>query len=1069
MANKNPKTKKPTGLSITRNGNDYTFKWKIAAKDHGGGQTLQYAVNGGGWTAKTVGVAATSASVTVANVASIRFRIRGKRKKDKEHTYAVSDWSECLWTATVPATPSLSYSNEGTNKGTFTWSTASDAAGRAVVTGVQAQTCYERHSSASSFGGAALMSKPISGSELVIEDTETFADGMNIVRWYRVRSYGPGGYSPWVAVFHAYGAPKMPVITSAKGLKYDNDSMTQLHVGWQLAYSNQFPVDKVKVQYVTGVPTDYNMSAPASGWSDAIEVTANGITDKVVVNVQSRVGDDECMWVRVIAEHGGLTSYSPTVVARYGKLKAPTLDAVPNVTTGSVDITITEETTCEAADTAIFVRPENDPSHERFVADLPRGTTTKTITVPEIVGATHTCFIAFAYIGLAFGSDTDGYSFQTIKMTSDRVMDSDVPAVAPANVTVEAGPEENSVRLSWKWSWGAATRAEISWADSEYSWESTNEPTKYELEDGKTTSWIVAGLEPDKAWYFRVRLIDGSGDNDVIGPWSETVSYGSSSTVNRPVLRLNKNVINEGDTVVARWAFASSGSATQDYAEICLVTFDEGTGDPVYGDVIARAEEEHSVEISQDWETDETYNLAVRVTSTNGNQSEWSEPVGLFVAPPASITLSYSNMSLRSPDGGVANNQYTETVETTTTTIVGDESTSVVTTTDIARYFNGDKNGIEDYLYGKHPTSEYSVDDDTTTIVTKVYSFDFGDRRPTLSASGMLIDIAGAGDAGTTLLSVIRAEDYHLDRPDEKDYNGYAGETMVTHSQLGEDRISIHMEDFVEPLDNGCKYFLIGKIIDEYGQPATFEYPFWVDYQFSAHMPAADVQIDPYQRIAIITTKYEDGYNWGAGLDIYRLSADGPKLIYKNAQPNKQYVDPYPAIGAFGGHRIVHVVSGNYITSDGRLAWHDTDVSDGDYFNEESMIIDVDGDQIVLPYDIQLSNKWNKDFKRTSYLGGSVQGDWNPAVTRDITANTVLVRGDDLDRQVAMRDLAGYAGIAHVRTPDGSSITCNVQIDESQSYDSKKVSYTLTMQAIDSDELEGMTLAEWEELHPVGE
>ena len=142
------------------------------------------------------------------------------------------------------------------------------------------------------------------------------------------------------------------------------------------------------------------------------------------------------------------------------------------------------------------------------------------------------------------------------------------------------------------------------------------------------------------------------------------------------------------------------------------------------------------------------------------------------------------------------------------------------------------------------------------------------------------------------------------------------------------------------------------------------------------------------------------------------------------------------------------------------------------------MIIDVDGDQIVLPYDIQLSNKWNKDFKRTSYLGGSVQGDWNPAVTRDITANTVLVRGDDLDRQVAMRNLdrqvamrnlAGYAGIAHVRTPDGSSITCNVQIDESQSFDTKKVSYTLTMQAIDSDELEGMTLAEWEELHPVGE
>ena len=83
MATKTPKTKKPTGLSITRNGNDYTFKWKIAAKDHGGGQTLQYAVNGGGWTARAVGVATLTATVTVANVASIRFRIRGKRKGER--------------------------------------------------------------------------------------------------------------------------------------------------------------------------------------------------------------------------------------------------------------------------------------------------------------------------------------------------------------------------------------------------------------------------------------------------------------------------------------------------------------------------------------------------------------------------------------------------------------------------------------------------------------------------------------------------------------------------------------------------------------------------------------------------------------------------------------------------------------------------------------------------------------------------------------------------------------------------------------------------------------------------
>jgi hypothetical protein len=75
------------------------------------------------------------------------------------------------------------------------------------------------------------------------------------------------------------------------------------------------------------------------------------------------------------------------------------------------------------------------------------------------------------------------------------------------------------------------------------------------------------------------------------------------------------------------------------------------------------------------------------------------------------------------------------------------------------------------------------------------------------------------------------------------------------------------------------------------------------------------------------------------------------------------------------------------------------------------------------------------------------------------------VRNLDLDRQLAMRDLAGYAGVAHVRTPDGSSLTCDIQISESQSYETKKVTYSMTIQAVDPQEPAGLTLAEWEAMH----
>ena len=329
----------------------------------------------------------------------------------------------------------------------------------------------------------------------------------------------------------------------------------------------------------------------------------------------------------------------------------------------------------------------------------------------------------------------------------------------------------------------------------------------------------------------------------------------------------------------------------------------------------------------------------------------------------------------------------------------------------------------------------------------------------------MTVTVTGAGATGTTVLSIVRAEDYHLYRPDDKDYDGYEGETIVTFTQTGEDPITITVDDLVGRLDDGAKYTLIGTVIDDYGQTASEEVPFTVNWTHKAVVPDAEVQVDKYLRIAKITPIATTGIISSDTCDIYRITADQPELVYKGATFGETYVDPYPAFGDFCGHRLVTVTAnGDYASASG-LAWYDTDSDDGDLLEEQQMIIDVDGEQIELPYNLELSNKWNKDFKRTSYLGGSVQGDWNPAVTRDLSADTVLVRNLDLDRQLAMRDLAGYAGVAHVRTPDGSSLTCDIQISESQSYDTKKVTYSMTIQAVDPQEPSGLTLAEWEAMH----
>ena len=48
----------------------------------------------------------------------------------------------------------------------------------------------------------------------------------------------------------------------------------------------------------------------------------------------------------------------------------------------------------------------------------------------------------------------------------------------------------------------------------------------------------------------------------------------------------------------------------------------------------------------------------------------------------------------------------------------------------------------------------------------------------------------------------------------------------------------------------------------------------------------------------------------------------------------------------------------------------------------------------------------------------------------------------------------------------GSSLTADIQVNETYSYQNKRVTHTLAIKAIDSQGLDGMTLSQWEEMHP---
>lgn len=341
-------------------------------------------------------------------------------------------------------------------------------------------------------------------------------------------------------------------------------------------------------------------------------------------------------------------------------------------------------------------------------------------------------------------------------------------------------------------------------------------------------------------------------------------------------------------------------------------------------------------------------------------------------------------------------------------------------------------------------------------------------RTRSLKEMPMTVKVVGAGIGGITTVAIERAADYKLNRPDEDESIGYEGETIALFSQIGENQISFGNNDLIGALDDGAQYRLIATIQDGLGQSASVEQNFEVHWEHQALVPSAEITVDEEDLTVHIKPIAPEGALDTDVADIYRLSIDKPELIVRGAKFGTTYVDPYPALGDMGGHRIVlRTANDDYITEDNTFAMIDSQELDGVTQienSEEWNIIDFEGRQIKFYYNTDYSNTWAKDFQETQYLGGAIQGDWNPAVSRSGTLSTQAITVLDQDMLQVVRRLAEHPGICHVRTADGSSYAADVQVSEDRVHDDQEmlVNYSLSITRVDSEGFEGMTLEQWQ-------
>lgn len=689
MASKTEKTKKPTGLSITRSGNKFTLSWKIGDTDYGDGQYFQKIINDTGkdhWTPKKntdIGKKQTSKSITIDKkdfypytttkggykpyLYDIGMRVKGNRKsyttgsgsKKKTHKPGSSDWASKKFDVKPPRKPSLSVAldSELTNVCKFTWDTAYYDDDQLIFTDVEWQTILVKNSketdgSKLSWKNATKGSAAASSSKEITEDTAIlYKNGNSYTRWFRVRARGPAGASAWVYKKHVYALSHQAssVKTSAKETATGG---FQCIVNWSVGQSGgQNPIDKTAVQYTIVTP-DEGLACPSgASWTDANISRDTGDGDSAVFSIDDQLSKDQCLFIRVNTQHDSNITYGKPQLSKVGFLKDPTgLSVQTDNTTHRA--TITANNTSDVEDSVLVVRYIPATGDPIDVGVIPHGSTSVTAQCPNWDGQASIAFAVYAMVGSytkqSRSDNVDAYTIVARMRSENTISQGGAVPVAPENVTVNRVENKpDTIQVTWDWPWSAAGSAEISWSDHDDAWESTDEPESYTISNLHASKWNISGLETGKTWYVRVRLIAGDANNQetvTYGPWSDIEKgiIDLSSAPNKPVLMLSNAIIPEDGNTTASWVYTTTDNTPQEYAEIAVVENGVYLTPPIAHTLTAQHITINA--ISAGFTTGAVYNLACRVRSASGRISEWSDPVAVTIAEPLECEITNTSL-----------------------------------------------------------------------------------------------------------------------------------------------------------------------------------------------------------------------------------------------------------------------------------------------------------------------------------------------------------------------------------------------------------------------------------------
>lgn len=545
---------------------------------------------------------------------------------------------------------------------------------------------------------------------------------------------------------------------------------------------------------------------------------------------------------------------------------------------------------------------------------------------------------------------------------------------APASIIECRATSKTSVFLTWS-DVPNATSFDIEYATKLEYFDRTDQTTV--VSGAEYNYYELIGLESGYEYFFRVRSVNDEGSST----WTSVKSVIVGKNPTAPTTYSSTTTVVVGEPLSLYWIHNSEDASSQTYAELELTV--NGITDII---TIKNSEDEeekdktsvYSVNTSQ-YSEGAVIKWRVRTMGVTGEYGDWSILRQVDVYAPATITMNVTN-------------------------------------------------SYGQYLY------------DLTSFPFYVRC----DAGPyTQTPTGYYISIT----ADQSYETVDAIGNFKMVTKGEQIYSQYFDSTSDLDVTFSANNLD---------LANNMSYTVTATVSMNSGLTATSSWSFDVAWSEDEYIPNAEISIDKdiwaaYIRPYITTEEGEEDYNPDVLLSVYRREYDGNFIELMTDIENGKgtfIVDPHPALdyaryrviakskttGAVSYYDIPNIaVKGIAIIIQWDEQW-ETFMNPLEQDDQEVVEPNWSGTMLMLPYNIDVSDKYNPDATMVKYIGRKHPVAYYGTQIGETSSWSVDVPKSDKETLYMLRRLANWMGDVYVREPSGSGYHANVKIDFSQKH-----------------------------------